>query len=379
MRATKARISIELLRHNIQAVRERIGPHPLICFAVKADGYGHGAIPISRAALDAGVQYLGVATVSEGVELREAGITAPILLFSIAAASELPALVAADISPFVTDRDYATSLSAAAAASGVQLRVHLKIDTGMHRIGCTPESAPDIAAFINTQPSLIYAGTATHLAVADSTSESDIQYTKLQLSRFRAAVDAIRAAGLDPGIVHAANSGAIALHEESYFDMVRPGIILYGYPPAVPPDWPSAGAIMINNAIRPILELVTEIVFIKTVSKGGAVSYGRTWTAPEDQIIGTIPIGYADGLVRAYAGKLSVYVRGRACPIVGRICMDQCMVGLGAEGDVQRGDEVTVIGGCAPDAAAVGALVGTIPYEVTCGINKRVPRVYINL
>jgi alanine racemase len=377
MRSTKALVSLALLRENIRAVRARIGPNPLICFPVKADGYGHGAIQVSQTAISAGVQYLAVATVSEGTELRSAGITAPILLLSVPSVSELPTVVNAHLIPFVADRDFVSALSRIASELGKRVSVHLKIDTGMGRVGCRPESAAELAAFIVAQSSLELAGTATHFAVADSCEPRDVEYTEGQLRRFREAVEAIRAAGISPGIVHSANSGAVTLHENAFFDMIRPGIILYGYPPKVPSDWPSEGAVALARAIRPIMTVVTEIAFVKRVKPGECVSYGCLWTAERETWIATLPLGYADGLRRDLMGKLKVYIREKPFPVVGKICMDQCMVDCG-ENAFERGEPVTVFGGVAPDAGDVAALVGTISYEITCGINKRVVRVYIN-
>jgi alanine racemase len=366
MRATQAIIHLDRLRRNIQAVRNRIGPLPLICMPVKAGAYGHGAAAVARAALEAGVRYLAVAVTAEGAELRDAGIGAPILLLSIPLPEELPELVARSLIPLVADREFAACAARAAAQAGVRLPVHLKIDTGMGRVGCPPEEAADLAAYIAGCTSLEYAGTATHLAVSDSAAPEDIRYTQEQLARFRAAVEAVKRAGIDPGIVHAANTGAVAFHEDAWFDMVRPGILLYGYPPGG----------NFTPAIEPVMELKTNIVFIKSVKKGETLSYGRTWTAPRDTVIATLPVGYGDGLPRSLSGRHSVRIRGALYPLAGRICMDQCMADLGPETDIRRWEEVTVFGAGGPDAADIAAKLGTIPYEIICGINKRVPRVY---
>jgi alanine racemase len=365
MRATKAIIYLDRLGRNIAAVRTKIGPEPLICMPVKADAYGHGAVPVARAALEAGVQYLATATVDEGIELREAGIEAPVLLLSIPLPEELPAVTAHDLSPFVGDREYAEAVALAAEQAGKRLPVHLKVDTGMGRVGCPPEAAAELAAFIAGRPSLELAGTATHLAVADSPAEADTAYTGEQLARFRNAVCRIRRAGIGPGILHAANSGAVIFHEDAWFDMVRPGILLYGY-----------GAPGRTPEVEPVMELVTRITFIKRVKAGETVSYGRTWAASRDTVIGTIPVGYGDGLPRRLSGNFSVRIRDAMYPLAGRICMDQCMVDLGPDTDIERWEPVTVFGGAAPSAAGLAARSGTISYEITCDINKRVPREY---
>jgi alanine racemase len=334
---------------------------------VKADAYGHGAVQAAGAAQEAGVHYLAVATVDEGILLREQGIALPILLFSIPQIEELPDMAANSLIPFVSDREFAAETAGAAARAGKRLPVHLKVDTGMGRVGVSPENAAELAGFIASRPSLAYAGTATHLAVADSRAEADVAFTKMQLALFREALSAIRQAGLDPGIVHAANSGGVLLHEDSWFGMVRPGIALYGYSPLGPDDT--------TLPLQPVMELKSKITFIKRIKKGETVSYGRLWTAPEDTWIGTLPLGYADGLPRALE-NFSVRIRDRFYPLAGRICMDQCMVNLGGETDIERWEDVTIFGGSAAGAWAIAGKVGTVPYEVTCNISRRVPRIY---
>ncbi|MDR2484530.1 MAG: alanine racemase [Treponema sp.] len=370
MRATKALIHLDRLTKNIAAVRRRIGPEPLICIPVKADGYGHGASAIAEAGIHAGASFLAVATVQEGAELREAGIAAPVLLFSCPLPEELDEMIAYKLTPFIPDKEVAAAMGAAAAKAGAALPVHIKIDTGMGRVGCRPEEAAGLALYIASLKALRYEGTATHLAIADSAAQDAIRAAKKQLARFNEALEAIKKTGLDTGIVHAANSGATLLHEDAYFNMVRPGILLYGYPPS---EELSALA-----QTEPVMELVSSIVFIKKVKKGEAVSYGGTWVAPEDRIIGTIPLGYGDGLPRRLSGDFQVLINGKLYPLAGRICMDQCMVDLGPAADVNRWDKVTVFGGSegAFSAGDIASKLNTIPYEITCNINKRVPRVY---
>jgi alanine racemase len=335
---------------------------------IKADAYGHGAVRVARAALEAGVRCLAVATVDEGMLLREQGVKAPVLLFSIPQPGELADMAAGGLAPLVSDREFAAEAAEAAARAGKRLPVHLKVDTGMGRIGAPPEGAAGLAAFIASRASLAYAGTATHLAVADSRAGEDIAFTKTQLALFGNAVSAIRRAGIDPGILHAANSGGVLLHEDSWLDMVRPGILLYGYSPLGENDGAALG-------VKPVMELRSKIVFIKRVRKGETVSYGRIWSAPEDTWIGTIPLGYADGLPRALTG-FSVRIRDSFYPLAGRVCMDQCMVDLGRETEVRRWEEVTVFGGSAAGASDIAEKTGTIPYELLCNISSRVPRIY---
>ncbi|MFP3090177.1 alanine racemase [Treponema sp. TIM-1] len=366
MRATKAIIHLDRFCRNMQGVRERIGPKPRICVPVKADAYGHGAVRIAGAALEAGAGFLAVATVGEGAELRNAGIGAPILLLSLPLPEELPEVVSLGLIPLVSDRDFIREAAGAAQKAGKPLEVHLKIDTGMGRLGCSPGEAPELAGCIVREKYLRLGGTATHLAVSDSSAPADRAYTKEQIARFREGVEGIRRAGFEPGIVHGANSGGVVFHEDSWFDMVRPGILLYGYSPG--PGTPE---------VTPVMELRTRVSCIKPVKKGETVSYGRTWTAPQDTMIAILPVGYGDGLSRGLGGNFSVTIRGRRCPLVGRICMDQCMVDLGPEPEIRRWEEVTVFGPETLTAADMAAVLGTIPYEITCNINKRVPRIYL--
>jgi alanine racemase len=360
MRATRAMVRLDHLRENIKLVRERTGA--AICMPVKADAYGHGALPVARAALDAGTRYLAVATVREGEELREGGVTTPVLLLSVSLPEEIPQLIAARLEPFVGD---AACINALAVAGAQGLHVHLKVDTGMGRIGCGPEEAAGLAALI-AERGLVLAGTATHLAVSDSEEAENIAFTRLQIERFKNAVESIRARGMDPGIVHAANTGAVVFHPEAWFDMVRPGILLYGYAPEGTAVLP----------VHPLMALESRVVFIKRIKKGKSVSYGRIWTANEDTFIGTIPAGYADGLPRLVSGKWKIWVNGALLPLTGRICMDQCMVDLGPEPAAKLWDRVVIFGGEAPDAGELASRIGTIPYEICCNINKRVPRIY---
>ncbi len=376
MRATRALIHLGRLKSNIAAVRTRVGPGVKICVPIKADAYGHGAVRIAVAAIRAGAEYLAVASPQEGIELRESGIVAPILLLSLPIPEELPQILENGITPLIADAEFAREVAAAARenyeASGERSPVHLKIDTGMGRIGCEPENAARLAEEVASMPELSIEGTATHLAVADSLAQEDIAYTEAQIARFERAVASIRNAGIDPGIVHAANSGGVALHPGSWFDMVRPGILVFGYPPA--PELAD------RVPVKPVMELETRIVFLKKALKGQSISYGRAWTADRDTTIATLPVGYADGLPRRLTNKARVLIGDREYPLVGRICMDQCMADLGPDSDAKRWDRAVVFGPDprGPSAEDLAKELGTIPYEITCGINRRVPRVYLD-
>jgi alanine racemase len=292
-------------------------------------------------------------------------------------------LVRNDLSPLVSDGPHIDALAEAAGKAGKELSLHLKVDTGMGRAGCRPEDAAALAGRIVSHRNLRLAGTATHLAVSDSPAPGDLAYTGGQLRRFTGALAAIGAAGIDPGIAHAANTGGVLYHPDSWLDMVRPGILLYGYEPE------GGGASFPALGVRPVMELRSRIAALKLIRRGESVSYGRTWTAAEDTLIALVPAGYADGLRRGLSGNWRAGIRGGTYPIVGRICMDQCMVSLGRAGSpFSPGDDVLLFGEAPPgtgespgfpgDAALMAEKLGTIPYEITCGIGKRVPRVYVD-
>ena len=372
MRATKAIIHLDNLKHNITQIKQTLAPDTKICLPVKADAYGHGAIRTAIAAIRAGVSYLAVASVQEGIELREAGIVAPIISLSLPILEEIASIIDYKLEPLVIDEEFINELNRAANAQNKTVAVHLKIDTGMSRIGCKPSEAVKLATQIVRAKNLRLQGVATHFAVADSDSESDRAFTKGQLERFSDAVEAIRQTGIHIPLVHAANSGAVQMMPEAQFDMVRPGLLAYGYMPI------QGTATAID--VKPVMELVTQVVLIKQIRAGTCVSYGRNWTAPQDTYIATLPIGYADGLRRALSPGLKVRIGNDFFPIIGRICMDQCMVDLGAHPWVQRWDEVCIFGPNPQDNSAqtLADIAGTIPYEITCGIHKRVPRVFVN-
>ena len=378
MRA-RAIIYIDRFLRNFHAVKARIG-EIRVCVPVKADAYGHGALEIAKISQEAGAFCLGVATVTEGTELRKGGISAPILLFSQPHPDEIPEIIKAGLIPFISDAEFASALDKQAESKKCALPVHLKIDTGMGRAGCRAEDALSLARHIDGCSSLDLAGTATHFAVSDSTDEQDIAYTLEQLSRFKEAVAAMRGAGIDPGIVHAANSGAVILHPDTWLDMVRPGIFLYGYKTVeencAPPELKQKLSAFEPLQAQPVMELKTVVSMIKKVKKGESVSYGRTWTAPQDTHIAVLSLGYGDGFPRLASNKWQVVIGGKAYPLVGRITMDQCCADLGPDTDIRRWKEAVIFGGSAKDAAALADVVGTIPYEITCNINKRVPRVY---
>jgi len=376
---TRALIHLDRFIQNYNTVKARLG-QTRICVPVKADGYGHGALQIAKTSLEIGAFCVGVASVSEGEELRNAGISAPILLFSQPHPDEIPNLLEAKLIPFISDEEFASVINKQAEDKKMILQVHVKIDTGMSRLGCRPEEALSLAKFITSCSGLSLTGTATHLAVSDSANEQDVAFTKSQLASFKEAVDVIKKAGIDPGIVHVANSGAVILHPESWLDMIRPGILLYGYKTVNEADAPPNHKLLLSGFtpinVQPVMELRSAITMIKHIKKGETVSYGRTWTAPQDTYVAILATGYADGLPRLSSNKWQVSIDGNNYPIVGRICMDQCCVDLGPKPALNRWKEAVVFGGAAGNAGELAAVTGTIPYEITCNINKRVPRIY---
>jgi alanine racemase len=377
---TRAIIHLDRFKENLNSVKTRVGKDRHICIPVKADAYGHGAVQIAKTSLEAGASCFGVAAVSEGLALRKAGIKTPILLFSQPYPDEIQEIIKAELTPFISDADFASALNEYAKAAKRKLPVHIKIDTGMGRIGCTTKEAATLARHIVKSSWLKLTGTATHLAVSDSTDIQYVDYTNTQIARFKKSVNAIRADGIDPGVVHAANSGAIILHPDAWFDMVRPGILLYGYKTVEEYDAPLNHKKKLSKlktlTIKPVMELKSTVVLIKKIKKGESVSYGRTWTAEGDTLIGILSVGYADGLPRLASNKWQVVIGDELYPLVGRVCMDQCCVNLGNKTETKRWDEAVIFGSSGHDAAALAKITGTIPYEITCNVNKRVPRVY---
>ena len=378
MRATKAIIHLDNLAYNIRQIKETLDPKTKICLPVKADAYGHGAVRTAIAAIRAGVSYLAVASVQEGIELRVAGIVAPIISLSLPILEEIDSIIEYQLEPLVIDEAFINELDRAAEAQRKTVAVHLKIDTGMSRSGCAPSEAVKLATQIVRAKHLRLQGVATHFAVADSDAAPDNAFTKTQLGIFTAAVDAIKKTGIPIPLIHAANSGAVQTLPQARFDMVRPGLLAYGYLPIQRGQ--RAADDSGGLSVKPVMELVTQVVLIKQIRAGTSVSYGRDWTAREDTYIATLPIGYADGLRRALSPGLKVRIGNEFFPVVGKICMDQCMIDLGAHPWVQRWDEACIFGPNPQDntAQTLADIAGTIPYEITCGIHKRVPRVFIN-
>ncbi|MDR1807056.1 MAG: alanine racemase [Propionibacteriaceae bacterium] len=366
---TFARVELAALGRNLAAIRAHTN-RPIL-LPVKANAYGHGLIPVARAAQENNwADWFGVATVAEGLSLRRAGVNRPILKLSPAAPADVDTAVAAGLRLAVATVAQVEAASAAAARAGVTANLHLKVDTGMRRVGVEPRGAAELAAAAEAADHVTLEGIFTHLAVSDTPAEDE--FTDLQLERFATAVAAIfDRLGRRVPLVHAANSGAVLAHPDAWGDLVRPGILSYGY-------YPDPAALQ-TVTVEPVLSLISHLSAVKPIRRGETVSYGRTWAAPENTVIATIPVGYGDGYFRGLSNKSTVLIGGRRYPQVGRVCMDQFMVDLGPAASASPGDRVTLIGADGAErigADELGGLVGTIPYEVLCAVAARVPRVY---
>ena len=371
LKRTWADVSLDALAHNYHAIRNHIGSDCKFLGVMKADAYGHGAVPMSHALVELGAEYLAVSNLEEAVQLRRGGIRAPILILGYTPAMYAENMIYLDLTQEVHSLAYAQALNDALGGTNFILNVHLKLDTGMTRIGFTAygdEAALSEMAQAARLPHLHVEGAFMHFSVADSLAEADVAYTKLQYRRFLNALDYLKAQGIEPEVRHCCNSGATILYPEYAMDMVRPGIMTYG----LSPSSDAAGVL----DLEPVLRLYTTISQIRTFPAGVDVSYGRTYTTREAQRLAVLSIGYADGLARSLSGKAAFLLHGKLAPVVGRICMDMCMVDVSDIPEAQEGDTVAVISPQRP-CECLAEQLGTISYEVLCGINKRIPRIYL--
>jgi alanine racemase len=373
LRPAWAEVDLDAVRHNASVLAELVAP-AAVCAVVKAGGYGHGAVPVALAALEGGATHLAVALVEEGRQLRDAGIVAPILLLSQPPPAAMTEVVAGGLTPSLYTDEGVDSLRAAlrAARRRGRLPVHVKVDTGMHRVGATPRDAVALARRIAASPELELEGLFTHLAVAD---EVDDPYTDAQIDRFDAVVAELAAAGVRPPLLHAANSAGALFHPRARYDLVRCGIALYGLSPAAETREHRDVA-----RLRPALALKARVSHVKELDAGERLSYGRRYRLAERSVIATIPLGYADGVTRSLAATGGVVlIGGRRCPLGGTVTMDQLLVDCGPGAAVAVGDEAVLIGRQGDeqlDAWEWALRTGTIAYEVVCGVGVRVPRSY---
>lgn len=375
---TWAEINLDNAEHNFKVIRKNISDKTKMCCVIKADAYGHGAIELAKLYESAGADFFAVSNLEEALELRYGGSTLPILILGYTPASYAKELAENNISQAVLSLEYAKELSKSAVSLGVTVRVHLTIDTGMSRIGimCQDIERDDAAgqAFeVFNLGGLEVEGIFTHFAVSDEKEEGR-SYTEHQLGCFNYLVGTLKEKGVDTDkiICHCSNSAAIMDYPQAHIDMVRAGIILYGLAPS--------GKLKGQLDLKPAMEIKSVVAHIKYIEKGTDVSYGRTFTADKRMKIATVPIGYADGYIRNLAKDAFMIVNGKKAKVVGRICMDQCMIDVTDIDNIEVGDVVTVIGKDGGEEIStddVAAWTGTINYEVVCLVGKRVPRVYI--
>ena len=378
---TWAEINLDAYAHNIRELKRVTRPPARLMAVVKANGYGHGAVEVAREALQNGAQYLGVARINEAIPLREAGLGAPILIFGYSPPDLAPMLIDYELTQTVYSLSAASALSERATRKGEKINIHLKVDSGMGRLGflleVTNGTRDDIPApnpvreieTITRLPGLTVEGIFTHFATADSADKS---YAGLQLDRFMDLLNRLQKEGLEPPIKHAANSGALIDMPDSHLDMVRPGIATYGLHPSDE----------VNKRIvdlKPVMTLKSKIIHLKRVPPGFNISYGITFQTKNQTTIATVPVGYADGFNRLLSSRGHMLVHGQRVPIVGRVCMDLTMLDVGGISGVEIEDEVVVFGQQVNEtisADEIASSIGTINYEVVSTITGRVPRVY---
>jgi len=372
LRDTRALVNLDNIKGIVKHIKKAAGARVSVMAVVKADGYGHGAVRVAHAALAAGASSLAVAYPQEVLELRTAGIDAHTLVMGLLPADNPDAvetIVKTGAAQAVADADAPRALGASAPADR-PVPVHIKVDTGMGRIGIPPEEVLSYIEFLRTVPGIVIEGIFTHFPSAD---EADLSFTNGQVAAFKDLLQTIEGRGVTIFLRHMANSAGVLAVRDAYINMVRPGIMLYGLYPS--------GEVERSIPLDPALSLVSAVRYLKRVPIGTPVSYGRTFTTSRPSVIATLPVGYADGYNRLLSNRGSVLVRGKRAPVVGRVCMDMTMIDVTDIEGVATGDEAVLIGRQGDDeisADEMAGLLGTINYEVTCAISKRVSRVYID-
>jgi len=373
-RATRAEIDLTAFRHNLQNLRKYLDPQTRIMAIVKADAYGHGAVSCARIAVESGAaNYLGAGVIEEGIELRENGLNAPILILGSIFPDEAEDLVRHNLATILCTQPLAQALSKEAEKQDKTVSVHIKVDTGMNRLGISPENLPALLDQVRNLKNLKIEAVSTHFSSAD---DEDLSVTQAQLEEFQTALTILQKEGVHTPIVHCANTSALFKFPESHFNMVRPGLILYGVLPS-----PSLRPVIDQgeNPFQPVMQWKSQIILLKPIAKNQPVSYSGSFTTQRDSLIATLPIGYADGLHRMLSNKMDVLIRGRRAPQVGNICMDMILIDVTDIPDVQAGDEVVIFGRQGDEMISVEELAvkgKTIPYEILCSVSKRVPRIY---
>ncbi len=370
-------IDLDRIAHNMREIKKCLKPDVRLMGVVKADAYGHGAYEIAKTILENGAEQLSVAFVDEAVELRKCGISAPILILGNSSETSIEDLISYDITPAVFTMEFAKALSKHAHSVGKTIRVHIKVDTGMHRIGFlygedanerakTIENIIEISKF----PGIEIEGIFSHFSTSD---EEDTEYTLEQLRKFKELTENLEDLGIKIQLKHIANSAAIIKFPEAQFDMVRAGVIMYGMYPS---EWVKKSPIN----LKPAMSFRTRIINIKTLGKGSGISYGKSYITDAPTKLATICVGYADGYSRVFSGKANVLVNGKLVKQLGRICMDQCMIDVTTVNNIGIGDVVTLFGsgdGGNIPIEELAEIMGTINYEISCMIGRRIPHVYI--
>ena len=377
VKRTWAEISLNAIEHNYNVIRSKVADDTKVCCVIKADGYGHGAVELSQIYEKLGADFFAVSNIDEGIEIRKSGSKLPIVILGYTPVSEAENLAEYDISQAVFSLEYAKELSEKCVEEDCICKMHIKVDSGMSRIGFMCQEFPRDEYSIEEiceaccLPNLEVEGLFTHFCVSDEDAEGR-EFTNKQYENFIHVRDSLKKRGVDISVVHCSNSGAIEDYPETCCDMVRAGIILYGLAPS--------SKLADRLDLVPAMTLKTVVAFVKEVQKGATISYGRTFTADRKMKIATVPIGYADGFIRQNAKDGYMMVNGKKAKIVGRICMDQTMLDVTDIEDVKTGDEVVVFGtgeNGEPTADSLAENTGTINYETVCLVGKRVPRIYI--
>jgi alanine racemase len=363
-RPTWAEIDLDAIAHNLEEIKRRVGPSVKIMAIVKADGYGHGAVQVAGVSSQAGVDYLGVATLEEAIELREAEFRLPILVLDTILPRCAKTVIDYDLTQTICTRELALKLSEWAKKSNKSVKVHIEVDTGMGRLGIPPERAVDFIEELSELENLYAEGIFTQFALAD---QPDDGFNEAQIAKFRRVLRELQSRGIDIPLKHAANSAAILEFPQSFFNMVRPGLALYGLYPS--------SCVKRSMCLKPAMSLRTKVAYLKKVPSGTPISYGRTYITKAETTIATLPVGYGDGYNRLLSDIGRVVIKGKLASVVGRVCMDQIMVDVGNIPEVKIGDEVILMGR-AISVEEIAQKIQTIPYEVVCMISKRVPRIY---
>ncbi|HLO01521.1 MAG TPA: alanine racemase [Symbiobacteriaceae bacterium] len=363
IRPTWVEVDLDAIAANVQTLKA-CAPNSMLMAVVKANAYGHGVVQVAKAAVQAGAEWLGVASVEEGMELRRAGITTPCLILGHVQPGQADNTLLYDLRPTVYQMEVVQECSKWARAYRRKMALHVKVDTGMGRVGLPPEQVVAFIKQVNSLPMLEVEGLFTHFAVAD---EPENPMTGAQISRYNQVLADLEAEGIQIPIRHTCNSAGIMIHPSGHYDMVRAGIAMYGMPPDPQVKWPVE--------LKPALTWKTRISFLKEVEAGAPLSYGGTYRPTERERIAVLPVGYADGLSRNLSNRGVLLVNDHPCPIVGRVCMDQTLIRIPDGVEAQVGDDVIIIGPGQP-AHALAQMLGTINYEIVCDIGPRVPRFY---